>query len=531
MATAEEKQEQRQLEMAKDHDAASSSDPESGVDQAVIGPAWMYKPLFKLGNWEAPYFASPEVQLYLVSFVCFLCPGMFNAVSGLGGGGQVNAHDVNNANTALYSTFAVVGFFAGSIANRIGLRLTLSLGGLGYFLYVAALLSYNINENAGFLIFAGAFLGVCAGLLWCAQGAVMLSYPHEHEKGKYIAVFWVIFNLGGVIGSLIPLGQNMHSNAGRVNNGTYIAFLVLMAIGFVLCWCIADCKHVKRRDGSRIIVIKNPTWKSEFLGLWETLLKDSYIVLLFPMFLASNWFYGYHFNAVNLAYFNVRTRALNSLLYWLMQMVGAFVFGQLLDMKGLSRPWRAKINFLILLAVTMAIWGGGYAFQKRYTRESGDIGTDFSDSSYIGPMFLYMFYGFYDAAFQTCTYWYMGSLSNNSRKLANFAGFYKGIQSAGAAGMWSLDAQETPYMTEFASCWGILVGSMLVASPVIFFKIKNSTAVEDDLRFSDNTTADVVGATHELGDMEKPQQTEERRPTLTLHESQENESQESVPRA
>lgn len=30
----------------------------------------------------------------------------------------------------------------------------------------------------------------------------------------------------------------------------------------------------------------------------------------------------------------------------------------------------------------------------------------------------------------------MGSLTNNSRKLANFAGFYKGIQSAGAAAMW-----------------------------------------------------------------------------------------------
>lgn len=199
-----EKEEQRHTEMFKEHNAATSaSDPESGVDQTVIGPAWMYKPLFKLGKWEAPYFASPEMQLYLVSLVCFLCPGMFNAVSGLGGGGQVNPHDVNNANTALYSTFAVVGFFAGSIANRIGLRLTLSMGGLGYFLYVAALLSYNINQNAGFLIFAGAFLGVCAGLLWCAQGAVMLSYPHEHEKGKYIAIFWVIFNLGGVIGSLV----------------------------------------------------------------------------------------------------------------------------------------------------------------------------------------------------------------------------------------------------------------------------------------------------------------------------------------
>ena len=185
-----------------------------------------------------------------------------------------------------------------------------------------------------------------------------------------------------------------------------------------------------------MIVIKNPTWKSEIVGLWETLINDSYIILMFPMFLASNWFYGYHFNSVNLAYFNVRTRALNSLLYWLMQMVGAFIFGQLLDLKCLSRPWRAKLNFGILLAVTMGIWGGGYAFQKQYTRESGAIDTDFTDSGYIGPMFLYMFYGFYDAAFQTCTYWYMGSLSNNARKLANFAGFYKGIQSAGAAGMW-----------------------------------------------------------------------------------------------
>lgn len=380
-------------------------DPETAMDHAVVGKPWMYKPMIKIGNWEAPWFASPEAQLILVSCVCFLCPGMFNAVSGLGGGGQVNATDVNNSNTALYSTFAVVGFFAGSIANRIGLRLTLSLGGFGYFLYVAALLSYNINQNAGFLIFAGALLGVCAGLLWCAQGAVMMSYPHEHEKGKYIAVFWVIFNLGGVIGSLIPLGQNMHSTAGKVDNGTYIAFLVLMAVGFALCWVVADSKYIKRKDGSRIIVIKNPTWKSEFLGLWETLRSDSYIVLMFPMFLASNWFYGYHFNSVNLAYFTVRTRALNSLLYWLMQMVGAFIFGQLLDMKCLSRPARAKVNFGILLAITMGIWGGGYVFQKQYTRATVKADTDFMDSGYIGPMFLYMFYGFYDAAFQTCTYW------------------------------------------------------------------------------------------------------------------------------
>jgi hypothetical protein len=38
------------------------------------------------------------------------------------------------------------------------------------------------------------------------------------------------------------------------------------------------------------------------------------------------------------------------------------------------------------------------------------------------------------------------------------------------------------YMAEFASCWGILVGSMLVASPVIFFKVKDSTAASWESR-------------------------------------------------
>ena len=65
-------------------------------------------------------------------------------------------------------------------------------------------------------------------------------------------------------------------------------------------------------------------------------------------------------------------------------------------------------------------------------------------------------------------------------------------------------------MTEFASCWGLLVGSMLCASPVIFFKVKESTSVEDDLRFSDETTADVLGGTTiQHDDYEKPESHEE----------------------
>lgn len=42
--------------------------------------------------------------------------------------------------------------------------------------------------------------------------------------------------------------------------------------------------------------MKNPTIKTEIIGLVDTLRHEPWIVLLFPMFFASNWFYTYHFS-------------------------------------------------------------------------------------------------------------------------------------------------------------------------------------------------------------------------------------------
>ncbi len=89
----------------------------------------------------------------------------------------------------------------------------------------------------------------------------------------------------------------------------------------------------------------------------------------------------------------------------------------------------------------------------------------------------------------------MGAITNNSRKLANFAGFYKGIQSAGAAIIWRLDGLQNPppYMNLFASCWILLAGSLVMALPVIFLKIKDTVPVEEDLKFTDEAMEDVIG--------------------------------------
>ena len=134
---------------------------------------------------------------------------MFNALTGLGGAGQehkdASANDA--ANSALYATFAVVGFFAGTVTNAAGIRMALSFGGLGYCVYISAFLCYNHTHNLGFVVFSGLLLGCCAGILWSAQGAIMMSYPPERLKGRFISVFWVIFNMGAVIGALVSWSQ------------------------------------------------------------------------------------------------------------------------------------------------------------------------------------------------------------------------------------------------------------------------------------------------------------------------------------
>lgn len=176
--------------------------------------------------------------------------------------------------------------------------------------------------------------------------------------------------------------------------------MILTIVGACLAWTLVDARSVVRDDGSHVILMKHPTWQSEFRGLIEVLRTDVWIIFLFPMFIASNWFYTYQFNGFNSAKFNIRTRALNNVLYWSSQIIGAYVFGYALDIKGVRRSMRAKICWVVLFVITMAIWGGGYAWQRGYTRAETSaidyVRDDWTTSGYVGPMFLYMFYGFYD---------------------------------------------------------------------------------------------------------------------------------------
>jgi hypothetical protein len=60
------------------------SDAQNDAEELVLPAGWMYKQ-FKVGSFKLPWYASPPAQLFVVAVVCFMCPGMFNALNGMGG--------------------------------------------------------------------------------------------------------------------------------------------------------------------------------------------------------------------------------------------------------------------------------------------------------------------------------------------------------------------------------------------------------------------------------------------------------------
>lgn len=408
---------------------------------------------------------------------------MFNTLSGLGGSGQVDSSAAANATVALLSTTALTSLFiAGPVFSILGPRICFMVAGWTYALYSGSLLNFNHTKNGAFVIASGAILGVGSSFIWIVQGAVMTTYVTEAQKGRAIAVFWVIFNLGGGIGSLASFGLNYESESGSVSDSTYIALLAIMLFGWTLGVFICSPSRIRLPQLQAAAEAKKLTLKSTFWIAVKTLFKWR-VALMLPLFFNANVFYSYQHNEVNGRTFNIRTRCLNGALYWTAQMFGGLAIGLLLDSPWFNRPMRARIGWSVVFVSGMGVWGAGYYFQRWHDSPRAIdylLVLDFKhgDMAY-GPMMLYMFYGAYDALWQGFAYWLIGTESNDSTRAAILVSAYKSLQAAGSAMAWRLNAQGVAPMSQFAMNWGLCIGSMLIVLPSVWTVTKTTVASEE----------------------------------------------------
>jgi MFS family permease len=459
--------------------------------------------------------SDPLAQVIILGFICFCCPGMFNALQGTGSYGlAAKDSDVgNDAGTALSVVFAFSSLFAGALFNIMGHRVLLILGGLTYVLYVGSFLAYNSIQSIAFVVVASCLLGVGAGWLWCAQGAVMMGYPEEGEKGKYFSIFWAIFNCGGVLGNVIPLGiQWNDEKAGGASTGSYIGYMVVMTLGALISVFLLPTSKVVRKDGSPVVRIKYSSPMSELKSVFA-LFKDWRMLALIPMFFSSNWVYTYQFTAVNAFNFTVRSRLMNSMFYWLAQIFASIVYGAFLDRAKWTRQTRARYGLILLAVVLAGTWIGGIIFQTTfgprnaimdeklgvYVKNPADfhaIDLVHNTGEYIGPFILYFCYGIADAMYQGYSYWLMGALTNDTNQAARFAGFYKFVQNLGGVlapvvqtsrigngpknGANALNAVGGG-MGEIIICVVLVFAGVIGAIPVAYKAVQNHTVEEDDV--------------------------------------------------
>jgi hypothetical protein len=176
---------------------------------------------------------------------------------------------------------------------------------------------------------------------------------------------------------------------------------VILGIG--LSTLLSDPRHVHRKDGTPVVIEAVPTFKEEVMSLIK-LCTDKKILLLTPAFLASNWFYAYQFG-MNAAYFSLRARALNSMMYWLMQTFGTFGIAAILDASSMKRRTRGLVGYGVVATFVLVAWIGGTVFQSEFSRADAPVLKDWTDPGWGGPFVLYLTYGCADAMFQSLCYW------------------------------------------------------------------------------------------------------------------------------
>ena len=160
-------------------------------------------------------------------------------------------------------------------------------------MYSGSLLNFNHHSDDGsFVIASGAILGIGASLLWVVQGAIMTTYVNESQKGRAIAVFWIIFNLGGGVGALASFGLNFHSSSGTVGDSTYIALMVIMLVGWGLGLFICSPLRIRLAQLHAAVEKEKQSLKGTIATAVNVMFRWR-VILMLPLFFCANVFYSY----------------------------------------------------------------------------------------------------------------------------------------------------------------------------------------------------------------------------------------------
>jgi predicted MFS family arabinose efflux permease len=271
----------------------------------------------------------------------------------------------------------------------------------------------------------------------------MMAYPLEKDRGRAFSLAWSIFQLGVLVGAATAVGIQANSTLPNVSTAVYLVFMIIMLTAILTSWLILPPHLVVRKDGTIVQVETLPSPREEFHAFVQQL-HDWRLIALFPMFFSSNYFYAYQ-GALTQFLFTGRARALASLLTGVGSILGSLLFGFVTDQVSTSRRSRALTGWCLVLGLNCFAWSCGLALQVQFTRQSTTLQGhplpwDWTHAPSYAPLLLLCAYYLAESAYQGLAYYIMSTLTSDAHKLARMAGYYKGVQSAGNAISYGMDA-------------------------------------------------------------------------------------------
>jgi hypothetical protein len=237
------------------------------------------------------------------------------------------------------------------------------------------------------------------------------------------------------VGASIAFGANFNATAAvGVSTGVYIAFILIQGAAiFIAAFLIVHPSKVIRDDGSHIAIFEKKSFRAEIKGMAIAAIDPRYLILAIPMF-ACEMALGL-LSSVNSRAFNLRTRALNNLMFNVIQMFIPPLLTRVLDSRRIaSRRHRGFLG----IAITGTIACGGAAGLVGWIQQNGlddsrePRAWDWTDHSIWVPMlFIYWCFGTTYAGYQMVTEYTLGSTTNDPDQLSKVAGLFKFYSSLG----------------------------------------------------------------------------------------------------
>lgn len=256
--------------------------------------------------------------------------------------------------------------------------------------------------------------------------------------------------MGATVGASIAFGANFEATAAvGVSTGVYIAFILIQAAAiFIAFFFVVHPSKVIRDDGSHIAIFPQKSLMAELKGMAVAAIDPRYLILAIPMF-SCEMALGL-LSSVNSRAFNLRTRALNNLMFNVIQMFIPPLLTRVLDSRRIpSRRHRGFVG----IAITGTIACGGAAGIVGWIEKNGldDSATprawDWTDHSIWVPMlFIYWCFGCTYAGFQMVTEYTLSSTTNDPDQLSKVAGLFKFYSSMGMFLSFILGGQRVEFL-------------------------------------------------------------------------------------